>query len=129
MRSVMFTYACIYMLLLFANIHYWIKYKGSFMLLLYELLSGFYMVFLIFACFTPEIKSALPIWAVLPVIGVILFDFYMSVLGNIRKFTPKNMTVSDRELEYAQMLSVIFAAPAYIIAILLLVDLCQAALP
>ena len=48
MRFVMLTYACIYLLILFSNIFYWIKYKGSLAILLYELLSGTYMVFLIF---------------------------------------------------------------------------------
>ena len=124
MRFVMFTYACIYLLILFSNIYYWLKYQGSLSMLLYELLSGAYMVFLIFAYFTPELSNKMPVLAVLPVTGIILFDFYMSVWGDIRKFAPKNLPVENHELEFARILSVIFAAPAYIVGVLLLTDLC-----
>ena len=123
MRFVMFTYACIYLLILFSNIYYWIKYKGSLAMLLYELLSGAYMVFLIFVYFS-DIKDRLCVLWVLPAIGIILFDFYMSIWGDIRKFTPKTLPIEDKELEFARILSVIFAAPAYIICILLLVEIC-----
>ncbi len=123
MRFVMFTYACIYLLILFSNIYYWIKYKGSLAMLLYELLSGAYMVFLIFVYFS-DIKDRICVLWVLPAIGIILFDFYMSIWGDIRKFTPKTLPIEDKELEFARILSVIFAAPAYIICILLLVEIC-----
>ncbi|MFA6104481.1 MAG: hypothetical protein WCV67_17785 [Victivallaceae bacterium] len=124
MRFLMFSYACIYLLILFSNIYYWIKYKGSLAMLLYELLSGAYMVFLIFVYFSPDIKEQISVPAVLPVIGVIMFDFYMSIWGDIRKFTPKSLPVEDKELEFARILSVIFAAPAYIVCLLLLIDSC-----
>ena len=124
MRFLMFTYACIYLFILFSNIYYWIKYKGSLAMLLYELLSGAYMVFLIFVYFSPDIKEQISVPAVLPVIGVIMFDFYMSIWGDIRKFTPKSLPVGDKELEFARILSVIFAAPAYIVCLLLLIDSC-----
>ena len=124
MRFIMFTYACIYLLILFSNIYYWIKYRGSLSMLLYELLSGSYMVCLIFVYFQPELNSRMPVIAVLPVIGVILFDFYMSVWGDVRKFAPQNLQVEDRELEFARILSVVFAAPAYIVSCLLLIDIC-----
>ena len=123
MRFVMFTYACIYLLILLSNIYYWIKYKGSLAMLLYELLSGAYMVFLIFVYFS-DIKDRICVLWVLPAIGIILFDFYMSIWGDIRKFTPKTLPIEDKELEFARILSVIFAAPAYIICILLLVEIC-----
>ena len=120
MRFVMLTYACIYLLILFSNIFYWIKYKGSLAILLYELLSGTYMVFLIFVYFSPDMQDRIPASAVFPVTGIILFDFYMSVWGDIRKFTPKSLPVEDKELEFARIISVIFAAPAYIVSLLLL---------
>ena len=116
----MLTYACIYLLILFSNIFYWIKYKGSLAILLYELLSGTYMVFLIFVYFSPDMQDRIPATAVFPVTGIILFDFYMSVWGDIRKFTPKSLPVEDKELEFARIISVIFAAPAYIVSLLLL---------
>ena len=120
MRFVMLTYACIYLLILFPNIFYWIKYKGSLAILLYELLSGTYMVFLIFVYYSPDMQDRIPAAAVFPVTGIILFDFYMSVWGDIRKFTPKSLPVEDKELEFARIISVIFAAPAYIVSLLLL---------
>ena len=125
MRFVMFTYACIYLLILFSNIYYWLKYQGSLSMLLYELLSGSYMVFLIVVYFSPELSSRMPVIAVLPVIGVIIFDFYISVWADIRKFAPKKLPVENHELEFARILSVIFAAPAYIVSILLLAELCS----
>ena len=124
MRFVMFTYACIYLLILLSNIYYWIKYKGSLAMLLYELLSGAYMVFLIFVYFS-DIKDRICVLWVLPAIGIILFDFYMSIWGDIRKFTPKELPIEDKELEFARILSVIFAAPAYIVCILLLIEICS----
>lgn len=124
MRFVMLTYACIYLLILLSNIYYWIKYKGSLPVLLYELLSGTYMVCLIFIYFSPEIQDNIPALAVFPVTGIILFDFYMSIWGDIRKFTPKSLPVEDKELEFARIISVIFAAPAYIVSLLLLIEIC-----
>jgi hypothetical protein len=124
MRFVMLTYACIYLLILFSNIFYWIKYKGSLAILLYELLSGTYMVFLIFVYFSPDMQDRIPASAVFPVTGIIIFDFYMSVWGDIRKFTPKSLPVEDKELEFARIISVIFAAPAYIVSLLLLLEVC-----
>ncbi len=124
MRFVMLTYACIYLLILLANIYYWIKYKGSLTMLLYELLSGTYMVFLIFVYFSPALQDRISASAVFPAIGIILFDFYMSVWGDIRKFVPKSLPVEDRELEFARIISVIFAAPGYIACILLLIEIC-----
>jgi hypothetical protein len=125
MRFVMFTYACIYLLILLSNIYYWIKYKGSLAMLLYELLSGVYMAFLIFIYFYPDIKDRISVIWVLPVTGIILFDFYMSIWGDIRKFTPRALPVKDDELEFARILSVIFAGPAYIVCILLLIEICS----
>ena len=124
MRFVMLTYACIYLLVLFSNIYYWIRYKGSLAILLYELLSGTYMVFLIFVYFSPDMQDRIPASAVFPVTGIILFDFYMSVWGDIRKFTPKSLPVKDKELEFARIISVVFAAPAYIVSLLLLMEIC-----
>ena len=124
MRFVMFTYACIYLLILFSNIYYWIKYKGSLAMLLYELLSGAYMVFLIFVYFSPDIKDRISALCVFPAAGIILFDFYMSIWGDIRKFAPKSPPIEDRELEFARIISVIFAAPAYIACSLLLLEIC-----
>ena len=124
MRFIMLTYACIYLLILFSNIFYWIKYKGSLAILLYELLSGTYMVFLIFVYFSPDMQDRIPESAVFPVTGIILFDFYMSVWGDIRKFTPKSLPVEDKDLEFARIISVIFTAPAYIVSLLLLIEIC-----
>lgn len=124
MRFVMLTYTCIYLLILFSNIYYWIKYKGNLAILLYELLSGTYMACLIFIYFSPEIKDNISALAVFPVTGIILFDFYMSVWGDIRKFTPKSLPVEDKELEFARIVSVIFAAPAYVVSLLLLIEIC-----
>jgi len=124
MRFIMLTYACIYLLILFSNIFYWIKYKGSLAILLYELLSGTYMVFLIFVYFSPDMQDRIPASAVFPVTGIILFDFYMSVWGDIRKFTPKSLPVEDKDLEFARIISVIFTAPAYIVSLLLLIEIC-----
>ena len=124
MRFAMLTYACIYLLILFSNIYYWIRYKGSLAMLLYELLSGTYMVSLIFVYFSPALQNCIPASAVFPAVGIILFDFYMSIWGDIRKFAPKSLPVEDRELEFARIISVIFAAPAYIACILLLIEIC-----
>lgn len=124
MRFVMLTYACIYLLILFSNIYYWIKYKGNLAILLYELLSGTYMACLIFIYFSPELQNDISALAVFPVTGIILFDFYMSVWGDIRKFTPKSLPVEDKELEFARIVSVIFAAPAYVVSLLLLIEIC-----
>jgi hypothetical protein len=112
------------LLILLSNIYCWIKYKGSLAMLLYELLSGAYMVFLIFAYFSLDVKKQISVPVVLPAAGIIMFDFYMSIWGDIRKFIPKALPVEDRELEFARITSVSFAAPAYIVCSLLLIEIC-----
>ncbi len=122
MRIAMYIYAAIYALILIGNSVFWMKSKGGWGLLLYELFSGGCIIAAIIIYFTPGWEAAVNRWWTLLVIPVVIVDFYMSVIMHPDLAKPVGLEVSDDEVDTARVVSLIFAAPGYITAALLIFE-------
>ncbi|QSH41141.1 hypothetical protein P0136_09565 [Lentisphaerota bacterium ZTH] len=122
MRIVMYCYAAIFALLLIGNTVFWIKSRGGWKMLLYELFSGGCIIAAVLIYFTPAWTKAVNPWLTLLAIPVIAVDFYMSVIMHPDHTKPPGIDVSESEIDIARIISLIFEAPGYITAALLMVE-------
>jgi len=118
----MYAYVAVFVSILLGNSIYWIKYRGKWWMLAYELVSGSYLVAMIIIYFSDSLSTGITRWITLPTVAIIIADFYLSMWGRTDILTPDGLEVSENEFEVARIISVIFAAPAYIIAGLLLAE-------
>ncbi len=109
-------YIALYILFLVSNLGGWIYLKLRPWVIFYDLMSGVTFVLFMIAFFKPAVLAELNIFHAAVFIGLIAFEFYMSVWGDFEKLgirPPEGM--SPDELETAAVLSLIFSAPAYVI--------------
>lgn len=116
-------YVLIFAFILCVNAGLWFKNKGKSLLFVYELLSGLTMIVLILAYWAAEIREYIGPMTVISYAAIICFDFYFSVLAS-----PKDLSVIlpeavTADIEYGKAFSILFAAPAYIIAFMLFKDI------
>ncbi|MCP3967118.1 MAG: hypothetical protein GY750_11355 [Lentisphaerae bacterium] len=122
MRIAMYIYAAIFAVILIGNSIFWVKSKGGWGMLAYELLSGCCIIAAVFIYFTPAWKMAVSPWLTLLAVPVILIDFYMSVVMHPDLSKPAGLDVSEEEVDIARVISLIFAAPGYLTAALLIFE-------
>jgi hypothetical protein len=114
------------------NIIYWFIVKQKFLLTLYELSAGSYMIFMILAYWVPGAKHNLSLVNIPAVVAIIALNFYFTVFRkkvDIKELIPD---IDDTRAEIARRFSVtemakavavMLAAPAYITCGLLSVEL------
>jgi hypothetical protein len=118
----MYTYAAVFATVLIANSFIWIKLKNKWGLLIYEFFSGSCLVAAVVIYFTEFLRQGINKWFTLLIIPIIVTDIYMSVWMDAEKLRPENIEINEKELEFAKIFSIIFAAPAYITGIFLLIE-------
>ena len=119
----MFTYLLLFGGLLLGNAIFWLKHRGKVWILLYEVFSGFYLIFAAVALWHPEILKTTDRWPVLAVPAVIAFECYYSIWGDTEALLPADQPrLVGTELEFAKAFSVLMASPAYIAAAKLFID-------
>lgn len=118
-----YAYLSIFFISLVINSILWLRAKASLPLLIYEITGASYLIALTLIYFTPGWAEGINIWYCLPVIPFIIADIYLSVWGKPEWICPSNLVKhSEDELELARVAAVIFAAPAYICGVLLLIQ-------
>jgi len=118
-----YAYLLIFFISLVINSILWIRARASIALLIYEVIGASYLIALTLIYFTPGWADGINIWYCLPVIPFIITDIYLSVWGKPEWICPPGLIKhTENELELARVASVIFAAPAYISGVLLLIQ-------
>ena len=112
-------YTVLFIIIIISNLAFQFKLKGKKIVMVYEFFSAVYMVFLIVAYWSPSMiidfnpyyLTALPF-----ILGV---DFYLTLWGKEEELGIKMPEMSHKEFETAKVISIVFAAPAYITGLLL----------
>jgi hypothetical protein len=118
-----YAYLLIFFISLVINSILWIRAKANSLLLIYEIVGASYLIALTLIYFTPGWADGINIWYCLPVIPFIIADIYLSVWGKPEWICPPTVVKhTEDELELARVAAVIFAAPAYISGVLLLIQ-------
>jgi hypothetical protein len=112
-------YTILFILVVISNLIFQIKLKTRIFILLYEFFSAGYMVFLIYAYWTPTMLHNMNILYLLALPFIIGVDFYLTIWGKEEELGIKIPEMSKNEFEVAKTVSIIFASPAYITGILL----------
>ena len=124
MYWLLWSYAVIFAALLLFNAYFWLSHKGKWNILFYELLSGTYLVFMVILFIYPEWQRQVTFWFIMAVPVVLGIECYLSIFGNLEEQLEvvPGPEVSTTELETARGFSVLFSAPAYIIAAKIFID-------
>lgn len=112
-------YILIFSIMFITNIIHQIKNKIRFLLLLYEVLSAVYLISLLFVYWVPYISSMLNLFIIIPLIFVIGTDICLTSDDNLKKFGLTAPNITHKEFEIVKAFSLIFAAPCYIVGILI----------
>lgn len=122
MHWLLLAYIIIFSVLLIFNSYFWVINKGKIHILLYELITGFYLIFIVCLYVYPVLIKTVGIWPILPVPAVLASECYFSVWGNLDDLIPENQKAGRPELEAARGFSILFSSPAYLIAAKLFID-------
>ncbi len=111
--------------LILANVFYYFMFKGGMkpLVIVYELLSGSFMVFMAAAYWIPWLQGWLGAPSALAFGIVVGFDLHFSIWGKPEDIGLPQGELSESEIELAKALSLAFAAPAYVMGLLLSVQL------
>lgn len=117
-------YIVFFILILLSNVYLQIKYKAKILILIYELLSTCYLLFLILGYWVPKIMNIVTFYNIIPFAIILIIDFYFSLWGKPEDIgMVKDFEISKKEMEQAKTASLILASPAYIISFLALMNL------
>ena len=122
MRYFMYFYLLVFFISALINSVLWIRAKSRVSLLIYEIFTASYLTAVTLIYFTPDWKTNVNFWFCLLIIPVVATDIYMTVWGKDELICPAGIEHSQKELELARIVAVIFVAPAYISGILLLLQ-------
>lgn len=128
----MIIYTICFATIIITNIVYWLIVKQKFLLTLYELSAGGYMIFMIVAYWVPGLKNDLSLVNIPAVVAIIGVNFYFTVFRkkvDIKEILPE-IDETRAEIarrfsvpELAKAVSVMLAAPAYITGAMLSLEL------
>ena len=88
----------------------------------YEALSGVFLLFLMFAFWSPGLRGGIDTFTLAGFCANVGVDFYFSVWGDPATLGMRDWEVSGKDFETAKAIGVLFNAPAYVIGLLLLVE-------
>ena len=112
----------IFFISIIVNSVLWLRAKANIALLIYEITVASYLIAVTLIYFTPRLAADINIWLCLPIIPFIIIDIYLSVWGKDEWICPPTLKHTENELELARIAAVIFASPAYISGMLLLLQ-------
>ena len=112
-------YTILFILVIISNLIFQLKLKTRKFIFFYELFSAWYMIFLIYAYWTPSILHNISMLNLLAFPFIIGIDFYLTIWGKEEELGIKISGISKKEFEATKAVSILFASPAYITGILL----------
>jgi len=123
MSIIAIIYLSLLAFLILANVFYFVAARGKGglkpLVMAYELLSGVFLVFMAAAYCLPWLREWTGLSSALAFAFVVGFDMRYSVWGSGEELGIPKGELSDAELELAKALSLAFAAPAYVMGLLL----------
>jgi len=129
----MYIYIICLAIIVLVNVAHWFLVKQKFLITIYELLAGIYMIFMIVAYWVPFIRNNLSVINIVGMLSVISVNFYFTVWRkrniDIQQIFPgMDDEVADLArqfdvVEIAKAIPVLIMAPAYIISAMLSLDL------
>jgi hypothetical protein len=129
----MYIYVICLAIIVFVNVAHWFLVKQKFLITVYELLAGLYMIFMIVAYWVPFIRINLSAVNIIGMLSVISVNFYFTVWRkrniDIQQIFPgmdddvANLARQFEVVEIAKAIPVLIMAPAYIIGAMLSLDL------
>ncbi len=122
MRYFMYAYVLVFFISVLINSVLWVRAKTKIFLLIYEIFTASYLTAVILIYFTPGWADSINIWFCLLIIPLVITDIYMTVWGKDELICPPGFKHKKNEMEFARVAAVIFAAPAYISGIMLLLQ-------
>ncbi|HBM14858.1 MAG TPA: hypothetical protein DD381_00685 [Lentisphaeria bacterium] len=111
-------YLVLFILLLLSNIIFHSKFKIKIIFLVYEILSALYMIGMIYIYWSPILMEKLNPAVTLPLILILIVDIYFTTLGSLNDLGINLPEIPQKSQETAKIISILFNAPAYIVAIL-----------
>ena len=119
-------YILFFLIILVSNTYFHIKHKAKKKILVYEIFSTLYLLFMIFTYWHPAVFAKLTYANIIAFLIVICVDFYFSIWGKIEDVGMKDIpNISGKDMENAKAVSLIIAAPAYITSFLVVCSLIQ----
>lgn len=115
-------YLIIFAILIVINSALWVIKHGKTWVLFYELLSGSYLIFAAVLYYTPALREGCGIWTAAAVPIVLILECVFSVCATGDQLLPDEVKASGAELDISRCISILFSAPAYIIAARLFID-------
>ena len=116
-------YVIVFGLVAFFNVCYLIHLKSKVLIVFYDLFAAAFMIFMIFAYWLTFIRDHLTLMILPAFIVMLVIDMRLTIFGDILQLgmeIPEGMT--EKDVETAGALSLLFAAPAYIIGGLVCLD-------
>ncbi|MCP4180388.1 MAG: hypothetical protein GY756_21715 [bacterium] len=81
------------------------------------------MIYIIIIYWTPEISYLFNFLNIIALILIISVDFYFTIWGNPEDLGLNMPKISKKEQEIAKIIAIVFASPAYVIGLLLSINL------
>lgn len=125
MPAVAAIYLCVYALLVGANCLYSFYGKSPVKgwMLAYESFSGAFIVFMACAFWLPGLRQWTGLGCVLTLAAVVLLDIRFSLSFEAKELGLSEEELDAKELDVLKGLSIAFAAPAYLMCLLLAADI------
>ena len=119
-------YIFIFVIILISNCYFHIKFKAKKKILLYEIISTVYLLFMMYSYWHPALLENVTFVGIIPFFVIICIDFYFSIWGKIEDMGIKDLPViSKKDMENAKAFSLVLASPAYIISFIVVLGLIQ----
>jgi len=110
-------YLVVFLMMLIFNIIYLSKTRSSIVIIFYDIFEGAFLAFMVASYWVNLLKEHLVLWVIPAYIFIVSIDIYISVWGDVRKLgikLPEDM--DDKDIETANLISLLFASPAYFIS-------------
>jgi hypothetical protein len=95
------------------------RYGGKFWFIAYEVVSSSYFIALV-AVFAVNSGIGVNRLILLPALIFIPIDCILSIKGGFAGYVLPKMEITESESEFANIISIIFSFPAYVVVILML---------
>jgi len=112
-------YVVLFVIVLVTNIYAHFKFKVKKLITIYDILSGIFMLYLIYIFWYSNYWYNFSILTFIAFILVLIVDCYFSIYGTLSEMGENIPVMGEKEHETAKVISIIFTAPAYVIGIMM----------
>jgi hypothetical protein len=119
-------YFLLFIIILTSNTYFYIKHKAKKKILVYEIFSTLYLLFLTLSYWHPAWIDRLAVANITIFSIIICVDFYFSIWGEMENIGMTNLPkMSAKDIQNAKAVSLIIASPAYITSFIAVLTLIQ----